>query len=118
MLQGNRGSLLSYKTASNLGIIDVNLHGIDEQSFTSEMSVQQYPNVFKGIGQLKNVEIKLHINETVPPPVAQSGRRIPFHMRKKVSKELENLEQQGIIVKVEGPTPWVFPLVIIPKKKW
>ena len=71
--------------------------------------------MFKGIGQLKNVEIKLHINETVPP-VAQSARRIPFHMRKKVSKELENLEQQGIIEKVEGPTPWVSPLVIIPKK--
>ena len=108
MLQGNHGSLLSYKTASNLGIIDVNLHRIDEQSFTSETLVQQYPNVFKGIGQLKNVEIKLHINETVPP-VAQSARRIPFHMRKKVSKELENLEQQGIIEKVEGPTPWVSP---------
>ena len=85
VLQGNHGSLLSYKTASNLGIIDVNLHRIDEQSFTSETLVQQYPNVFKGIGQLKNVEIKLHINETVPP-VAQSARRIPFHMRKKVSK--------------------------------
>ena len=27
-----------------------------------------------------------------------------------------NLEQQGIIEKVEGPTPWVSPLVIIPKK--
>ena len=118
VLQGNHGSLLRYKTASNLGIIDVNLHRIDEQSFTSEMSVQQYPNVFKGIGQLKNVEIKLHINETVVIVPAQSGRRIPFHMRKKVSKELENLEQQGIIEKVKGPTPWVFPLVIIPKKKW
>ena len=62
--------------------------------------------MFKGIGKLKNVDIKLHIDETVPP-VAQSARCIPFHMRKKVSKELE---------KVEGPTPWVSPLVVIPKK--
>ena len=43
MLQGNHGSLLSYKTASNLSIIDVNLHRIDEQSFTSKKSAQQYP---------------------------------------------------------------------------
>jgi len=26
------------------------------------------------------------------------------------------LEQEGIIEKVEGPTPWVSPLVVIPKK--
>ena len=37
-------------------------------------------------------------------------------MRKAVAKELINLEEQGIIEKVEGPTPWVSPLVIIPKK--
>ena len=50
------------------------------------------------------------------PPVAQPHRRIPFHMRKKVEQELENLEKQGIIEKVEGPTPWVSPLVATPKK--
>ena len=33
-----------------------------------------------------------------------------------MAKELINLEEQGIIEKVEGPTPWVSPLVIIPKK--
>ena len=33
-----------------------------------------------------------------------------------MAKELINLEEQGIIEKVEEPTPWVSPLVIIPKK--
>jgi hypothetical protein len=33
-----------------------------------------------------------------------------------VSAQLEKLEQQGIIEAVEGPTPWVSPLVVIPKK--
>ena len=37
-------------------------------------------------------------------------------MRKKVARELDQLEQQGIIEKVDGPTPWVSPLVITPKK--
>ena len=36
-------------------------------------------------------------------------------MRKKVSKELENLEREGIIEKVEGATPWVSPVVVVPK---
>ena len=68
-----------------------------------------------GIGKLKGVEVKLHIDQSVPP-VAQRARRTPFHMRKKVAKELDQLEQQGIIEKVDGPTPWVSPLVITPKK--
>ena len=37
-------------------------------------------------------------------------------MRKKVANELDQLEKQGIIEKVDGPTPWVSPLVITPKK--
>ena len=37
-------------------------------------------------------------------------------MRKKVARELDQLEQQGINEKVDGPTPWVSPLVITPKK--
>ena len=64
---------------------------------------------------MKNFEVKLHIYESVTP-VAQPARRIPFHLRKKVSQELERLEQEGIIEKVEGPTPWISPLVAIPKK--
>ena len=77
--------------------------------------IEQYPSVFQGIGKLKDCEVKLHIDKTVPP-VAQSARRILFHLRKKVSVELKKLEQQGIIEKVEGPTPWVSPLVVISKK--
>lgn len=37
-------------------------------------------------------------------------------MRKQVAAEIEKLEQQGIIEKVDGPTPWISPLVVIPKK--
>ena len=77
--------------------------------------MQQYPRLFQGIGKLKDVEIKLHIDKQVKP-VAQPARRIPFHLRQQVEKQLKLLEQQGIIEQVEGPTPWVSPLVVIPKK--
>ena len=70
---------------------------------------------FEGIGKLKGVEIKLHVDAKVPP-VAQRARRIPFHLRNKVEHELKILEQRHIIEKVNGPTPWVSPLVLIPKK--
>ena len=111
VLQGTHGSLLSYATASELGLVDIKINNI----MSCSSLIEQYLSVFQGIGKLKDCEVKLHIDKTVPP-VAQSARRIPFHLRKKVSVELKKLEQQGIIEKVEGPTPWVSPLVVIPKK--
>ena len=44
-------------------------------------------------------------------------RRIPFHQRKKVEVELARLEREDIIERVEGPTPWVSPILVVPKPK-
>ena len=63
---------------------------------------------------VKDREIKFHIDESVVP-VAQSPRRIPFHLRDQVAEELERLEKLDVIEKVEGPTPWVSNLVVAPK---
>ena len=38
-------------------------------------------------------------------------------MRRKVEEELVRLEKLDIIKKVEGPTPWVSPIVAVPKPK-
>ena len=56
----------------------------------------------------------MHIDESVRP-VIQPHRRIPFHLRQKVEKELANMEAMDIIEKVEGPTPWVSPIVVVNK---
>ena len=41
---------------------------------------------------------------------------IPFHVRKKVEDELLRLEKLDIIEKVEGPTPWISPILVVPRK--
>ena len=47
----------------------------------------------------------------------QRQRRIPYHIRNDVSKELKKLEEQDIIEKVSNqPTPWISPIVATPKK--
>ena len=50
-------------------------------------------------------------------PIAQPLRRIPFHLREAVDKKIEELLRMDIIEKVEGPTPWVNPVVVVPKAK-
>ena len=88
--KGNIGNLLSCDTAQQLNLITLN-------------------------GQVKRKEIKLHISDTVAPK-QQPQRRIPFHVRKDVEQELQRLEHLDIIEAVDGPTPWVSPIVVVPKK--
>jgi hypothetical protein len=68
------------------------------------------------MGKIKDQIITLHVDETVTP-VSQKHRRIPFHVRKDVEKELQRLEEQDIIEKVTGPTPWTSPCLVAPRKQ-
>ena len=75
---------------------------------------EQYPMAFNGVGKLKSQQNTLHTDPKIKP-VAQSPRRIPFNLRDKVSKKIQELLDKDIIERVEGPTPWVNPVVIFPK---
>ena len=57
----------------------------------------------------------LQANPTITP-VAQAHRRIPFSVRPKLEAELEKLEADDVIERVEKPTSWVSPVVITPKR--
>ena len=48
-------------------------------------------------------------------PIAQPYRRIPFNLRGKIRDKTTELLDMGIIEPLEGPAPWVNPVVIIPK---
>ena len=75
---------------------------------------QQYPEVFNGLGKLNTKQVELHIDKTVDP-VAQPLRRTSFNLRNKVDKKVKELIDLDVIEPVEGPTPWVNPVVIVPK---
>ena len=50
-------------------------------------------------------------------PVAQPHRRIPFHIRQQVEAQLKKDEDLGVIERISGPTPWISPIVVVPKPK-
>ena len=78
--------------------------------------VRRFPKLWKGIGCLKGVQVKLHIDNSVPP-VAQKHSRVPFHRREKAAKEIAKLKAADIVDKVSGPTEWVSIIVTPPKPK-
>ena len=81
---------------------------------STQAIVDKHDTVFRGVGRLKDYQLKIHIDPEVTP-VAQPQRRVPFHVRKDVEKKLQELQDLDIIEDVEGPTPWVSPLVAVPK---
>ena len=105
----------SYESAVGLQIIP-EISVISSNSSKSEQLCETYSSIFEGICKLKDVEIDLHVDPDVQP-VQQPHRRIPFHVRKDVEKELEIMKANDLIEEVDGPTPWVSPIVVAPKPK-
>ncbi len=77
--------------------------------------VNQYPSVFTGLGTWGE-EYKIQLREDATPFALFTPRRVPFPLREKVRKELERMEQLGVISRVDEPTPWCAGLVVVPKK--
>ena len=87
VVQGSGGSLLSWKTSQELGLLKA-VHNVnDDSSPTTEKLIEEYDELFHGLGKLKGYQIKLHIDESVPP-VAQPHRRVPFHVRQQLEEQL------------------------------
>ncbi len=47
--------------------------------------------------------------------MVRPARRIPFKLRDPVFNKLSEMEQLGLIVKVNDPTDWVSPVVVARK---
>lgn len=50
-------------------------------------------------------------------PTIQPSRRIPLSLQKPLEEKLREMEQLDIIEKVDGPTTWCSPVVVVPKQK-
>ena len=111
-------TLISGPACEALGIIS--FHGENAMSppnahrITRDKSVQhiltKYPMVLKGLGKLKNYHIKLDIDDNVPPSPA------PFHLKQHLCKELNKMEEAGIIEDHTGQAPCVSNIVKAPKE--
>ncbi|UYV61543.1 K02A2.6-like [Cordylochernes scorpioides] len=84
-----------------------------EQNNSAKEILNRHKNIFEGIGRLP-IEHKIRINENTTPVIAPS-RKIPFSIREKVKAELERMEKLDIIEKVEEPSEWTHPIVVVQK---
>ena len=116
VVKGTTGCLVSWKGSQRLGLVQV-VRSVEQPGKDKvESLVESYSDPFEGLGKLKGFQVRLHVENNVQP-IAQPPRRVPFHVREKLEEQLLNDEKLGVIEKTEGPTPWVSPVVVVPKKE-
>ena len=123
------GCLLGNNTAQELGLISLHLNKIGtstnfrKQNNTTnthpvkDKTIQNLLTKHKRyLKKLQNRQVELIVDISVKL-VVQRQRRIPFHLRAKVDGELNRLEAEDIIEKIPDTdeTPWISPVVIVPK---
>ncbi|XP_062600099.1 uncharacterized protein K02A2.6-like [Saccostrea cucullata] len=114
-------ALLSYDTSTHLGVLQIQetstvapVHTVNSTDIKTEI-LGKFPKVFTGLGKLRDFQLKIPIDESVHP-VIQSVRRVPYHLRSKLDQKLDELEKMDVIERVKGPSQWVSPIVVVPKK--
>ena len=111
--KGSSSSILSRTTSQTLNLIK----GVSAVEPPGNLPpdapdfLKEFPNLTSGMGKYKGEPAHIHVDESVKP-VAQPHRQVPFHVRKQVEEKLKQLENDDIIERVEGPTPWVSPIVV------
>ena len=107
VIEGKGVPLLCKDTAIKLGELRIGVE-IARVAETKQTPQQQFPEVFSDIGKLKSKQVTLHVNPKVKP-VAQSLRRTPFNLQKKVENKIQELLDYDIIEEVDGLTLWMNP---------
>ena len=73
---------------------------------------EEFSDLFKGIGTLGE-PYEVQLSADVKPHALYAPRRVPIPQ---VKEELDQMERNKIISKVEEPTAWCAGMVVIPKK--
>ena len=114
--KGNGGNLIGCRSALKINLIKfLNPNETQSDPNLKDELIKMFPGVFSDkIGMVKGQAAKLHINKTIKP-VKQKLRPIPIYLEDAIKKEIRNLESQGKIEKVNGPTEWVASIVPVVK---
>ena len=80
-----------------------------------QVVIDKYSEVFEGgFGTLRGVTAKIHIDPQVTPRFYHT-RPVPYAWRQKVEAELDRLEQEGIVERIQF-SEWAAPVVPVLKQ--
>ena len=104
--KGDGQCLLGSQATKRLQVLKVGTKSEDEIPANSVATSipDQFPKVFSGIGKLSGYQVSLHIDPAVTP-VAQKPMKIPFPLKDKVTKKIDEYLNLDVIEKLNEPKP-------------
>ena len=116
VVQGNGSNLIGRDW---LRVIRIDWASIKALVFVKTVAVdclvEKYPNVFAmGVGTMKNIRAQLSLRQGSKPRFYRR-RTVLYALKQSVGKELDCLEESGVLRKVNH-VDWAGPIVPVPKK--
>jgi hypothetical protein len=107
--------LIGVDTCLNLGLVRISesVNAVDNLRITKETLERDFGEVFKGLGEMPGV-YEIQMDPDVMP-VQHRPRKVPVALKEDVIAKLKQLEEHGVISRVEEPTPWISSLVALRK---
>lgn len=97
-------TLIISNTSKEMGILRVGYNAINK--INSEI---------EKIDTIKGFIVDIPIKPDASP-VVQPYRRVPVALEEAADAKIEELLEQGVIEKVNGPSKWISPMVVVPKQ--
>ena len=76
--------------------------------------MQKFSHLFQGLGKLEG-NYTIELKNGTEPYVLTTPRRVPIPLMEAVRKELQRMEELGVITPVTEPTEWRSGMVVVPK---
>ena len=80
-----------------------------------EMIMQEYPDVFQGIGKFPGPDYHIQLDPSIPPKQTPCIP-IPIHLKGQFQQEINKMLQAGVLVPVHEAPPWINSFVLVESK--
>ena len=113
--------MIDHEAVPILGIPGIEELGLLKRVYSMECGdplqkiLDEYEDVFKGLGKIKNVHHTIQLKDDARP-IIHAPRRIPVSLRQPLKEELDRMVKSDVIIKIDKPTDWVNSMVIVKKK--
>ena len=116
IVKGNNPALLGRDWLTKLKLDWSRIFTVKSESVPGSVTevLDKYSSLFsEGYGTVKDFKAQIHLKENVQPKFCKA-RTVPFALKEAVDKELDRLEAEGVIYKVDC-SEWATPVVVVPK---
>ena len=112
VVKGLERPLLSRYAGQSLKFIN-KVDAINSEEYKDNI-VNQNPDFFKGLGDIEG-EYKINLVETSTPFALATPGKVPVLLLSKAKQEMGKMLEMGVIKRVNEPTDWCAPMVVMPK---